>query len=82
MIISDSSNLSTSIKKKVVVNWNRDFHFSNENCLRLMNAYYSQMFEGKENIWVYVKLIDNPHLKICKKSTLYLIKNCQSKSIM
>ena len=41
MIVPESSNLSTSIKKKVIGKWNRDFYSSNENCLRSMNAYYS-----------------------------------------
>ena len=46
-IVSDSSNLSTNIKKKVIGKWNRDFYSSNENCLCSMNACYSHNVLGK-----------------------------------
>ena len=50
IILNSKSKLLNSVKNEVGMDWLKSFNKSEENKLRSLNTYYSQMFWGNENI--------------------------------
>ena len=81
IIVSDSSNVSTNIKKGIGKS-NRDFYSSNENSLHLMNGYYFHNVLGKREYLSLCKANKQSTFENMQIVNFVSYKNCQGKSIM